>query len=324
MKPLQPASATAGLAGLQALAGRLGHRLELAAGAPKASDQGAGTQIARVDELPSGLKLYAADVPMPAQQRLQAEYRCDFCVSLCVEGEVSGQLPDGTRFVHGAGLLGAFHTPGGGTWGLLSSARGGRWRSVAIEVSAEAWRGCLPGVQLGAWPPGAFIVPAQPWLLALASATSLACTRAPTRAHDAAAAALQRQTLALALWQAGLAALSPGPGARVVGIEGARERRAVAQARAALEQQLAYPWTLAGLAAHIGMAPRRLGALFRAAHGQGVLPYLQQQRLLKARQLIEAGASVTQACFEVGYDHTASFSRAFRRAFGHPPRQTPR
>jgi AraC-like DNA-binding protein len=284
---------------------------------------GAGPQIARVDELPSGLRLYAADVHLPARQHMCAEYRCDFSVSLCVEGEVSGQLPDGTRFCHGQGLLGAFHTPGGGRWDLLSGERAGRWRSVAIEVSAEAWHGWLPGVDWAAWPAGAFVVAAEPWLLALASSTSLVSARAPAQGKDA-CAALRRQTLALALWQAGLSALSPWPSASVVGIEGARERRAVAQARAALEGDLAHPWTLHGLAAHIGIAPRRLGTLFRAAHGLGVLPYLQQQRLLKARQLIQAGASVTQACFDVGYDHTASFSRAFRRAFGHPPRQTPR
>ncbi len=336
-----------GLAELQALARRHGHDLDAgdqgragaaavlrvarlrrrAAGANGSAEHGPAAarddEAARVEELPSGLRLYAADVPMPPRQRLQAEYRSEFVVSLCLEGEVEGRLPDGSRFRQTGGVLGVFHTPGGGSWQLQTGERPSRWRSVAIEVPAEAWQRGLPGIERQAVRRGAATLAAEPWLLALASgAGSFAAHASPGACQGA--AELRRQTLAFALWAAGLAAFSGPTVAQVVGIQDARERRAWMLARQALDDDLAQAWTVERLAQQVGLSPRRLSVLFRRSLGLGVMPYLLRQRLLRARALIESGTSVTAACFEVGYDHTASFSRAYRREFGHPPRQTPR
>jgi AraC-like DNA-binding protein len=48
--------------------------------------------------------------------------------------------------------------------------------------------------------------------------------------------------------------------------------------------------------------------------------YLQERRLERARQLLAAGNhSVTDVCFEVGFQSLGSFSTLFRRVVGQPP-----
>lgn len=308
-----------GLAELASLARRLGHELVTSA---RAARSGAAV-LAQAHELPQGLKLYVADVALPPFEELTAQYRSEFVVSLCVEGDVCGTSPDGAGFRHQTGMLGAFHTPGGGCWAMRTGESVSRWRSVAVEVPAAAWSACLPAFDPSSLAPGHALVAAEPWLLALAVSVSLTPAPAGT-GEDAAISDLRRQALALALWHAGVRALQPQRSAQVLGLQGARERRLMAAARARIDADLAQPWTLQALSQHVGLAPRRLGTLFRNAYGLGVMDYVLQQRLARARMLIEQGASVTQACFDVGYDNPASFSRAFRRAFGHAPRQTPR
>lgn len=117
-------------------------------------------------------------------------------------------------------------------------------------------------------------------------------------------------------------ALQPAVDASVLQLQGARDRHLAMQARRAIDDDLAADWSLHALGERLGASSRRLGRVFRQAYGLGLADYVQQQRLDRARRLIEGGANVTQAGFEVGYDHAASFSRAYRRAFGHAPRQT--
>jgi AraC-like DNA-binding protein len=47
--------------------------------------------------------------------------------------------------------------------------------------------------------------------------------------------------------------------------------------------------------------------------------YLTEVRLARAHGLLRAGASVAEACTEVGFTSTPSFSRLFRTAYGVPP-----
>jgi AraC-like DNA-binding protein len=316
-------NARAGLQELAELARRHGHALELAGACwPAAASGRVG-----MHELPNGLRLYHADVALPGAHTMQARYGSSFVVSLCIDGAVDGTMPDGTPFSHRAGRLGAFHAPAGGAWTLRTGPRGTRWSSVAVEVPADAWAAYLPdrgGAPHADLPlTGAALVAAEPWLLALAAAVCQGRQVDPA-GDDAAVATLHLQALALSLWTAGLRALAPAAIASVVGLQGARERRAVAQVRELVDAEPEAAWTLDSLARRVGLPPRRLGALFRAVHGTGAMDYLQQQRLNLARRLIEQGRSVTEACFDAGYGHTASFSRAYRRAFGHCPRHTPR
>jgi AraC-like DNA-binding protein len=59
---------------------------------------------------------------------------------------------------------------------------------------------------------------------------------------------------------------------------------------------------------------------FRQEFQQTPYRYLREQRIERAKQLLAAGnLSVTDVCFEVGFESLGSFSTLFRRLVGQPP-----
>ena len=60
---------------------------------------------------------------------------------------------------------------------------------------------------------------------------------------------------------------------------------------------------------------------FRAETGHTIHGYLVGKRLLLARELLAGGASATEACFQSGFQDYSTFSRAYKRQFGHSPRE---
>jgi AraC-like DNA-binding protein len=60
--------------------------------------------------------------------------------------------------------------------------------------------------------------------------------------------------------------------------------------------------------------------LFRDTFATTPHQYLIQRRIEKAKELLRArGLSVTDVCFEVGFQSLGSFSSLFRRSVGHAP-----
>jgi len=60
--------------------------------------------------------------------------------------------------------------------------------------------------------------------------------------------------------------------------------------------------------------------LFRDAFATTPHQYLIQRRIEKAKELLRSrGLSVTEVCFEVGFQSLGSFSSLFRRCVGHAP-----
>jgi len=60
--------------------------------------------------------------------------------------------------------------------------------------------------------------------------------------------------------------------------------------------------------------------LFRRAFGETPHRYLTQARLARAQHLLTCtDLSVTEVCFEVGFQSLGSFSALFTRTVGHPP-----
>jgi transcriptional regulator GlxA family with amidase domain len=81
-------------------------------------------------------------------------------------------------------------------------------------------------------------------------------------------------------------------------------------------------WTVASLAHAAGMSRTSFNSRFRAATGEPPISYLTRLRLSRAAgSLSTTSKNVRQVAREVGYDNEASFSKAFRRAFGRPPGQ---
>jgi AraC family transcriptional regulator, arabinose operon regulatory protein len=81
------------------------------------------------------------------------------------------------------------------------------------------------------------------------------------------------------------------------------------------------PITIAAVANHCGISGSRLAHLFRRQSGQTMHQFLEQERITRARQLLElTQESVTNIGAEVGFDDLFHFSRRFKHLVGVSPR----
>lgn len=78
----------------------------------------------------------------------------------------------------------------------------------------------------------------------------------------------------------------------------------------------------AEIATKVGSSASRLTRLFKAVEGRTISEYVTARRMARALDLMQEGQlTITQIAFEVGYEHSANFSTAFRRHYGMTPRQ---
>lgn len=61
---------------------------------------------------------------------------------------------------------------------------------------------------------------------------------------------------------------------------------------------------------------------FRDETGSTIHSYLNNKRLLLARELIAGGMPITDACYQSGFQDYSTFSRAYKKQFKHTPKQT--
>ena len=88
-----------------------------------------------------------------------------------------------------------------------------------------------------------------------------------------------------------------------------------------LHAQPEAPWTVAALAARVGVSRAALARRFHDVVGEPPMAYLTAWRLaLAADLLLEPGSSVSAVSRRVGYGSPFTFSTAFKRAYGHSPR----
>jgi AraC-like DNA-binding protein len=98
------------------------------------------------------------------------------------------------------------------------------------------------------------------------------------------------------------------------------ERDAVMAARARLFADMADPPGIGVLAAAVGMSERALNAGFRTLLGGSVYEVLRDERLARARFVIErTDAPIKQVAERVGYRQVSNFTAAFNRRYGAPP-----
>ena len=76
---------------------------------------------------------------------------------------------------------------------------------------------------------------------------------------------------------------------------------------------------LADVARAACLSPFHFHRAFRQAFGKTPSRYVQELRLARAAQLLANGVSVTETCFQVGFESVGSFSTLFYRYFGAPP-----
>jgi AraC family transcriptional activator of pyochelin receptor len=95
-------------------------------------------------------------------------------------------------------------------------------------------------------------------------------------------------------------------------------RRIAADVRDLLESDLAAARPIRELARLVASSPRVMTQAFREAYNESIGSYLTRRRMEEAMLLLEAGASVAEAAYRVGYSPNA-FSTAFKRYYGRAP-----
>ncbi|MBK8157894.1 MAG: AraC family transcriptional regulator [Rhodospirillaceae bacterium] len=109
------------------------------------------------------------------------------------------------------------------------------------------------------------------------------------------------------------------PGART-GWLGALRDRQIGQAIAAIHRDPRPDWTVATLAAGVGMSRSAFAARFTELVGEPVMHYVARWRMQTAVMwLREEGASVGAVAGRLGYESDAAFSRTFKRVMGSSP-----
>ena len=104
-------------------------------------------------------------------------------------------------------------------------------------------------------------------------------------------------------------------------LAGARDP-VVGKSLALLHRQAGHAWSIAELAATVGVSRSVLMARFTQYLSDSPIAYLTKWRLrLAAQALRSSSKGVADVAAAVGYESEAAFNRAFKRAFGVPPAQ---
>jgi AraC-like DNA-binding protein len=104
-------------------------------------------------------------------------------------------------------------------------------------------------------------------------------------------------------------------------LAGARDE-IVGKSLGLLHSRVAHPWTIADLAAEVGISRSALVERFTRYLSEPPMTYLTRWRLqLAARSLEQTSRGVSDIAAGVGYESEAAFNRAFKREFGRPPGQ---
>jgi AraC-like DNA-binding protein len=135
------------------------------------------------------------------------------------------------------------------------------------------------------------------------------------RLLESPATALQQQTvwreLVLSLLQRHAAVPDAGkPG---------KEHRAVSLAKELLQAQLTAPPSLEALAAAVNLSPFHFARVFRRATGMPPHTWLMQQRIARARALLQSGCLPLDVAMQLGFADQSHLSRQFKQVYGVGP-----
>ena len=91
------------------------------------------------------------------------------------------------------------------------------------------------------------------------------------------------------------------------------------RARDRMDRHYAAPLDVPALARVAGSSDAHFIRTFRAVFGETPHRYLQRRRVERAMALLRAAHSVTDVCFEVGFNSLGTFSRTFTAIVGVSP-----
>jgi AraC-like DNA-binding protein len=132
--------------------------------------------------------------------------------------------------------------------------------------------------------------------------------------RHATAEPLEAETLALTLVRRALGERTSQAAASSYG-----RQKLVDRAKLALSADLARRWTLADVAAEVGVSPVYLTQAFQAVEGVPLYRYHLRLRLARALDLVADHDDLTALGLDLGFSSHSHFTAAFRRAYGRPP-----
>lgn len=91
--------------------------------------------------------------------------------------------------------------------------------------------------------------------------------------------------------------------------------------RSYIVNNLEQPITISQLAKDYNMSKSKLKKDFTKHFGIPFSRYLFEQKMYKAKELLQQGQNITSVAYALGYQYPANFSREFKRFFGYLPGQ---
>src|SRR5947199_3807775 len=125
---------------------------------------------------------------------------------------------------------------------------------------------------------------------------------------------LEAESVALELLRRVLSRCSSRAAAGSIG-----RRKLVDRAKLVLASDLGRRWTLAAVAADVGVSPGYLPQVFQQVEGLPLYRYQLQLRLGRALDLLGDNAGLTSLALDLGFSSHSHFSAAFKRAYGQTP-----
>ena len=125
---------------------------------------------------------------------------------------------------------------------------------------------------------------------------------------------LEGESLALTLVQRALGPRTTHAAASSVG-----RQRLVDRAKLVLMRDLARRWTLADVAAEVGVSPVYLTQSFQRVEGMPLYRYQVRLRLARALDLLSEVEDLTTLGLELGFSSHSHFSAAFQQVYGRTP-----
>lgn len=103
-------------------------------------------------------------------------------------------------------------------------------------------------------------------------------------------------------------------------LDSANANSKLVQILAYINSHLSEEITIDTLAEHFYLSRYYLMHYFKEETGYTIGNYISEKRLLLAKNLVQSGCSITQACYQSGFKNYSTFSRAFKKAFNTVPK----
>ncbi|MDM9619986.1 helix-turn-helix domain-containing protein [Rhizobium sp. S96] len=132
--------------------------------------------------------------------------------------------------------------------------------------------------------------------------------------HRKAAETLEAETLALTLVRRSLGERTSHAAGASVG-----RQKLVDRAKLALSSDLARRWTLAEIAAEVGVSPVYLTQVFQQVEATPLYRYQLRLRLARALDLLGQYDDLTALGLELGFSSHSHFTSSFRQTYGQTP-----